>query len=255
MWRCRNLAIFLSVTLCLIQSGCLIQPGLRAEFAAPLNQGEKDLTDHEIQRGLSTLRELAKDKGKYDDYARSLGFTSAEEALTATPGKLLRVYQVSLSALKNFQQSTEAEKILDEKPSTVLVPILANGAIRSSLANRTIRSSFMIAEFESEKQWRIIGQGSSNILKHTTPTDLARLDAVVMIPDLRLRFFARRSNGQIMLIPIKDYPLFNLKGGVEYPSKEVFTNLQPVADRVARALADSPEEDNRPNRSSSLNAP
>lgn len=240
MWRFRNLAIFLSVTLCLIQTG------LRAEAATPLKQAENDLTDHEIKRGLSTLQELAKDKGKYDQYARSLGFTSAEEALTATPGKILRVYQVSVSELKNFQPSTDPENILDGKLSTVLVPILANG---------TIRSSFMIAEFDNGKQWRIIGQGSSNILKHTTPTDLTRLDAVVMIPDLRLRFLARRNNGQLILTPIKDYPLFNLKVGVEYPSKEVFTNLQPVADHVARALADSPEDDNRPNPSPSRKTP
>jgi hypothetical protein len=190
--------------------------------------------DREIKRGLNTLRELTKDKGKYESYAKSLGFASAEQATRATPGKPIRVFQVRVDRLEIFRESSKPEEILDDQPKSLLVPVLADGEIRSS---------FMIVESESTKAWRIIGQGSSNLFRGKKPEYIAKIDGVVLIPDLNLRFLARNVAGEFILIPMRDYPLINLKAGTELPYRVVFKKLAPLAKRLAEAQADSPEDE------------
>lgn len=190
--------------------------------------------EREIQRGLKTLGDLTKDKGKYETYAKSLGFTSAEQAARATRGKPLKVFRVRTDLLEKFREGDKPKDFLDDRPNTLLVPVIADGEIRSSL---------MMAESEETTAWSIIGQGSSNLLRGKSTEYIAKIDAVVLIPDLRLRFLARNVAEDFILIPMRDYSLFKLKGGTEIPSAVVFKNLAPVAKRVAEALADSSEPD------------
>jgi hypothetical protein len=192
--------------------------------------------DREIQRGFRTLGDLTKDKGKYENYAKSLGFTSAEQATRATPGKPLKVFWVRVDRLEKFQEGDKPTDFIEDRPNTLLIPVIADGEIRSSL---------MMAESEETKAWRIIGQGSSNLLRDKSPEYIAKIDAVVLIPDLRLRFLARNVAGDLILIPMRDYPLFKLKGGTELPSAAVFKNLAPFSRRIADGLADSIDESKR----------
>ena len=215
----------------------LVPSGVMAKDAGSLADSLKGGTsseNDEIKRGLNTLHDLAKDKAKYEAYARALGFTSAEQAARASAGQPLPVYRVHLHPLAAYQEGSRPEEILDDQPRTLLIPILADGEIRSS---------FMLAEPDSAKMPRIIGQGSSNFLLGKKLEYLATIHAAVSIPDLRLRFLARKVTEGFVLIPIKDYPFFKLKTGEELPAHEVFMKLTPIAKRLAQAIADSPEPD------------
>ena len=197
-------------------------------------KGNNSAVTDEIDQGLKTLHDLAKDKGKYEGYARALGFTSAEQAARASAGQSLPVYRVHIHPLASYLEGSRPEEILDDQPRTLLIPILVDGEIRSS---------FMLAESGSTKMWRIIGQGSSNLLLGKKLEYLATIDAAVLIPDLRLRFFARNGARGFVLVPIKNYPFFDLKAGEELPAREVFMKLAPIAKRLAEVIADSPEPD------------
>lgn len=188
----------------------------------------------EIERGIKTLHDLLKDKEKYERYARALGFDSVEEAARATAGRPLPVYRVSILRLGKYQKGTRPEKILDVRPRTLLIPILADGQIRSS---------FMIAESANSRTARIIGQGASNLLLGRKSEYLATIEAAVLIPDLRLRFLARDADKGFVMIPMKDYPIFELKADTEIPADQLFTKLAPIARRVAQAIADNSEPD------------
>ena len=225
--RSRFFGILLAVLLLQTQSGAR-----GGTFDGPVVSDPA--AERELQRGLKTLGDLTKDKGKYESYAKSLGFTSAEQAARATPVKPLKVFRVRIDRLEKFREGDKPKDFLDDRPNTLLIPVTADGEIRSSL---------MMAESEETKAWRIIGQGSSNLLRDKSMEYIAKIDAVVLIPDLRLRFLARNVAEDIMLIPMRDYPLFKLKGGTELPSAAVFKNLAPVAKRVADALADSSNPD------------
>jgi hypothetical protein len=227
-----GLSVFLfALMLWPVESGAMDKDaGPLAGLLKASNSSEKD----EISRGLNTLHDLAKDKGKYEAYAIALGFTSVAQAARASIGQPLPVYRVHLHPLAAYREGGRPEEILDDQPRTLLIPILADGEIRSS---------FMVAESDRTKMSRIIGQGSSNLLLNKKPEYLAIIQAAVLIPDLRLRFLARDIAGGFVLIPIKNYPFFELKAGEELPASEVFMKLMPIAKRLAKAIADSPDPD------------
>lgn len=178
------------------------------------------------------MHALAKAKVNYESYATALGFTSAKQAAKATAGHPLPLYRVHVLKLADYQEGNSLDAILETRPPIILIPILADGEIRSS---------FMIMGTADGKSSKIIGQGASNLVVGKKPSDLETVDAAVLIPDLRLRFFARNTEAGFILTPIKDYPLFQLKAGVAIRAEKLFTTLAPIARSRAQAIADSPE--------------
>jgi hypothetical protein len=198
---------------------------------------EKDLLERQIQIGLSRLKKFQdqkfQDQKQADQYAKLLGFSSVEEAATAHVGDLLPIYQVPLEAVINYQpesESTNPGDLLTSKPPMVLVPLIVGTEIRSSL---------MIARFGAANEVRIVGWGLSNILKDRKPETLTNFDGIVKISELQLHFFMRRSQYDITLFPIRDYPFFNLKEAQPYSAKQLLSNFKPIARKTADAFADS----------------
>lgn len=191
----------------------------------------------EVKNGLLALKGLLKDKGKYDPYANVLGFASIDEAAQAQEGKHLPIYQIPLDMLIRYTRNLKPIDFLTSLTPTVLVPLVVD---------QQIRSSFMIAKLGEAKQVRIIGQGISNILRDKTPRNIADIDGIVTISELRITFLMRRSQTGIILIPVTNYSLFRLEKNKEYAATQVLSELQPIAKKAAKAFADDSEEDIAP---------
>lgn len=254
MYRIRQTTVTLFLALGLSYSTTIAAmeppPNHEDKSLAGLNQDDKSLAEVEIRRGLEVLRAMGQEKAKkFDQYATSLGFSSAAEAVNAKEGTLLRVYRVSLEKLMGFRKDADPKAIFESAPPTVLVPVIVGNKIRSS---------FMIREHEQGKKWRIVGQGSSNFLEGKSPKSLVRLHGVLMIPELRLRFLIRETKTDLMLIPVANYTLFKLRQGKEYSAGTLFSILQPMAERGANAMSDREiegDDGNTSNQSGSITSP
>ncbi|MBX3330596.1 MAG: hypothetical protein KF722_09360 [Nitrospira sp.] len=234
----------LVVLFCIIVSACLATNSAACDPTIPTDKSisdassslklpiEKNLLEHQIQIGMNRLKKL-QDQKQYDEYAKLLGFSSVEEAATAHVGDLLPIYQVPLDAVINYQpesKSTNPEDLLTSKPPMVLVPLIVGTEIRSSL---------MIARFGAANEVRIVGWGLSSILKDRKPKTLTNFDGIVKISELQLHFFMRKSQSDITLFPIRDYPFFNLKEAQPYSAKQLLSDFKPIARKTADAFAES----------------
>ncbi|HEY0781938.1 MAG TPA: papain-like cysteine protease family protein [Thermoanaerobaculia bacterium] len=159
--------------------------------------------------------------------APHLGFRSAGEAKQAQLGTPLREYNVHLDALRGYTAQAPAEKLL-RGGTTLFYPVVANGAIRSSVR---------IAHPEG-KAPETLSIGDTGVSSH-----LDRLQAIapqlrqaggdsvpaVRVPALGLYFVARKSGETLEVASLFDVPNLGLKAGAFESAAAVFARLVPVA--------------------------
>lgn len=162
--------------------------------------------------GLATLAQLVNEK----NYA-ALGFGSPDEVRQATLGEPLQFYRVRLDALRAFNESSDAEKLLEDARRS-LYPVEVRQRVASS-----------IVVTQSRDGWRATDFGNAALARTVTRYRKGPADFVVHVPALKVYFVAKRTEGTLMLTPIADDPRADFKAGEPIPAAVAFKRLQKAA--------------------------
>lgn len=194
--------------------------------------------DEAAGKGLGDVRRLEpkptnkseKMKAEDDEYAKALGFTSAQEAGRATLGLPFTVFMSRLSSLKHFSSGSDFEDFIVNTRS-LIYPLLVDGKPMSSLTVTMNRNSH---------RWRTIEWGSPKLIKllERARGMQPQSSLVVLISPqnpLGLRFIGERKAGELLLTPIADIPRLGLRAGISRPASEIFRSLVPVANKYKDA--------------------
>lgn len=194
--------------------------------------------DEAAGKGLADMRRLEpkptnkseKVKAEDDEYAKALGFTSAQEAGRATLGLPFAVFMSRLSSLKHFSSGSDFEDFMVNTRS-LIYPLLVDGKPKSSLTVTMNRNSH---------RWRTTEWGSPKLIKllEQARSMQPQSSLVVLISPqnpLGLRFIGDRAGGELLLTPIADIPRLGLTAGQQRPAREIFLSLVPVANKYKDA--------------------
>ena len=169
--------------------------------------------DAAAQAGLHTLQELVSEKNY-----KGLGFTSLEERKRAALDAPMRTYVIGLDALKRANAEADPGTLLQDAGKT-LYPIKVDNAVVSSLSVTQRADGWRASEF-----------GNAAIARTLTGFRKNPDDAVVEVPALLLRFVARKSDSDWVLIPIRDDARFEWHAGDEVNARRVVQVLQRYLD-------------------------
>jgi len=174
------------------------------------------------QSALDELHKLGLTKDPSDEeFAKDLGFVSSEEVAGARLGSPLRIWNVPLDGLREFQPSSEPSTLLVDTHS-IIFPILVKGEARSSF---TVTGD--------GKSWRITEKGSPKLARKIQRQHPSSSNFLVLITPLRLQFLGDRKDGQLMLASIDETPHFKeILLGRERSAHEVFPEISPLAKNV-----------------------
>jgi hypothetical protein len=221
-----------------------LQPEHHSSSTPRLNKtvlGELDIfsssPDEVARKGLEDVRRLEpkptkseKVKTEDDEYAKALGFTSAQEAGRATLGLPFTVFMSRLSSLKHFSFGSDLEGFM-VNTHNLIYPLLVDGKPKSSLTVTMDRKSH---------RWRTTEWGSPKLteLLEGARGMQPRSSLVVLISPqnpLGLRFIGERKAGELLLTPIADIPKLGLTAKQQRPAREIFLSLVPMANKYTDA--------------------
>jgi hypothetical protein len=163
--------------------------------------------------GLELLHQL-KEKEEDEQFARSLGFASVQEARQASRGTPLQVFSVSSKHLVNFQDISVPDTLFFNT-NTLTYPLEVHGHALSSLS----------VVYYRNQTWRLTRIGSATFIASVERNRTPTLNFIIMISDLGLRFLADRTSGEIDLVPVSDAPHLKVKQGVPISVHELASRL------------------------------
>ena len=170
-------------------------------------------------QGLALLRALAGDK------AGELGFKSGNDAARATLGAPLAVYNVDLSALKEFRPSGDASALL--KPAAAaFYPVVLDGAVTSGVRVENSGGGWEAARVGNAGLATAVDRARRALPR---PDDSAT--ALVQVLALNLVFVGQRDATGWQLAPVIDDASVELRVGKAEPAASVFARLVALAAR------------------------
>lgn len=187
---------------------------------------EVDTAEQAAQIGVEILQQIGKEK-EDEEYARSLGFNSADEVRRPQLGNPLHLYRVPLDRLKGFQKRDSPEKLLYDT-EILMYPLLVDGQARSVITVKPTHSG---------KGWHPTGAGYGEFIslveKHRTPG----ADIVILVSDLGLKFLATRAEDDFQLIPLSERKNLEIRPGPPALSaRETFAKLSLQASKYDQPL-------------------
>jgi hypothetical protein len=177
--------------------------------------------DQAATKGLKDFRELASSSpgGKF-------GLQSIEVNETELQ-KPLPVYLVKAEELANYVDAKDPKDLLSDIHSFVY-PISVAGTVKSSMQVD-----------ESNGEWRMVSVGRPNFITNVVlsidkagPGAAGEEPAIVEIPALNMYFVAWIKGKDIILAPIGDNAVLNLKTGQQLPATKVFAKLRDGAKKA-----------------------
>ena len=165
--------------------------------------------DAAAQAGLHTLQELVNEKNY-----KGLGFNTFEERQRATLDTPMRTYVIGLDALKRANAEADPGTLLKDAGKS-LYPIKVENTVVSSLAVTQRADGWRASEFGGAAVARALAGFRKN------PDD-----AVVEVPALLLRFVARKTDSDWILIPVRDDARFEWRAGDEVNARRAVQVLQ-----------------------------
>lgn len=187
---------------------------------------EVDTAERAAQIGLEVLRQIGKEK-EDEEYARSLGFNSADEVRHSHLGDPLYLYRVPLERLKGFQKQDSLEKLL-YNTEILMYPLLVDGQSRSVI---TVRPD------QLGKVWFPTGAGYGEFIRLVEKYRTPGADIVILVSDLGLKFLATRTEDEFQLIPLskrRDLGIF--PGPPTLSARETFATLSLQASKLDQPL-------------------
>lgn len=186
--------------------------------------------DEAARVGLEEVRELrpsamksASANAASEEYAKALGFSSAEEAGRADLGNPFYLYLTSLFLIKRIGVSD---------PSSLLIS--SHAMIYPLLVDQNVKSSLTVTKDPKSQQWRTTEWGSPQLIRRLEKqrSKNPELNFVVLISPqnpLGLRFVSAEPSN--VLIPIADIPSLNLKEGIPSSAIQIFSALRTIANK------------------------
>lgn len=151
--------------------------------------------------------------------ARAMGFKSADEVRGAQVGAPLAVRSVGLDQLRAYKPGGDAAALLAETSETVY-PVMANGAVKSSISIVQKDGGFVPASFGNAE----VAKQLSRYRKGTGADEF-----IVRVPSLLLTFLGQQTEKGVVLIPIANDTRAELAAGQALPADVVFARLVPIA--------------------------
>jgi predicted small lipoprotein YifL len=176
-------------------------------------------------RGLETLRAMA-DQGKF----AVLGFSSPEEAKTATLGVPLHIYMVRLDELQQYRPAVDPATLLHDAAQD-FYPVLVAEQTRSSIIISGADGRFAAVSFGGAPLARALTERQQAVMSAPLPRNAAPAQnfAIVHVAALNLYFLAFEQRGRLMLAPASDVEQFALRADVPLPAAVVFARLAEQA--------------------------
>jgi hypothetical protein len=190
----------------------------QAQNQEPPTRGGKS-QEAAAAQGLALLRGLSGDK------ATELGFKSSNDAARATLGTPLAIYNVDLSALKNFRPGGDASALV-RPASAAFYPVVLDGSVASGVRVENTGNG-----------WEAARVGNAGL---ATAVDLARRalprpddasTALVQVLALNLVFVGQRDATGWQLAPVIDDASVDLRVGKAEPAASIFGRLVEIAAR------------------------
>ena len=193
-------------------TGCA-QPDADNRQASNQSEPKQERTVDEATRaGLAAFKELTQ-----GDNARSLGLTPGEGA-NATLGQQYEVFTVGLDQLRAYRPGVAAASLLNASPN-VVIPILVNGQVRSSMTITRTEQGYVASEI-----------GGAGLMQATArAAERTPGDFLVRVPALGLQFVGHREGDRVMLSLTTPDPRLKLQPGAPMPADQVLQQLVPIA--------------------------
>jgi hypothetical protein len=157
-----------------------------------------------------------------DEYAKALGFASAQEAGRATLGVPLPILMSRLYWLKQYTPGGDPQSFIKDTGSRIY-PLRVSGKVKSSLTATKSRKT---------NRWRTTRWGSPKLIGLLERRRGPQSNMVLFISPqnpLGLRFLGE-NQGLLLLTPIEDIPRLGLTAGQQLSVNELFLRLLPVAN-------------------------
>jgi len=162
---------------------------------------------------------------------KTLGFASPSEVAAASLAAPLPMFMVRLDELQAYRAGDDPRPLLKDE-GAVLYPVMAGGAVRSSVLVRQVNGEWKGTQF---------GRSTLANLSHEGRARLAAsrgVDAdgvsLVEIPAISQRMLGHEEGGVPMLTVLLDVPGTDLRAGSTMRAADVLAKLQVVAARTDR---------------------
>lgn len=158
---------------------------------------------------------------------KAMGFESRDEVSAASLGDPMRVFMVRLDHLQNYQVGSDPAILLGAGDQ-IIYPIMVDGQVRSSIVVEKVN-----------EQWSATSFGSPNFVKMIAKVRKANADStqvqissyfIVEVAALNLYFLARKTDNELVFIPLLDDPNYEFKAGSVMSAKRAFEVILPAAN-------------------------
>lgn len=175
------------------------------------------------QASLATLGKLVTEEN-----ARKMGFSAPGDAKQSQLGTPLANFMVRLDSLRKYQQGEDPMSLL-QSTGTIIYPVKVGGSVQSSVTLK-----------KQNTKWQPVSFGSSILVKalNAARGTVSKRDGhqasdffEVTIPALNLFFVGHVAGGKLMLTPVTDMDVYDLKTTVAQPAEKIFLRLKPEAER------------------------
>jgi hypothetical protein len=203
--------------------GSIATSGLTAEWSLTALRAMEKESGPAATAALSTLRELVD-----EETAAPMGFRDLRELKASKLATPLPDLFVPLTALREYQDSRDPATLL-QPSGEMLYPVIADGAVRSSVTVKQQDGAWKAVSFGSPLLSKALDSTRTAILKKAPGTASTDVFAV-RIPALNLVFVGHFADKTLMLTPVADTPELKLRAAVTEPARDVFLRLKPVAE-------------------------
>lgn len=185
-------------------------PGVGVPEPVPALQGKDP--DEAAAKSLEAYRKLV----TQDDFA-ALGFATADDVARAELGRSYRVVLVPLDRLKAYTVETDPETLFND----------AGRIIYEVRVDNEVRSSLEVGPFGD--LWQGQSFGSPGLIGPIAQFTRADDDFVVFVAALNVYYLATRTSDGLFLVPLFDYPQFQLGAGKDVPAGDGLAVLVDAA--------------------------
>jgi hypothetical protein len=157
---------------------------------------------------------------------KEMGFATAAEIKSATPGEPMPVYMVQLGDLRAYKSGDDPTRLL-KNVDRAIVPISVNDQVRSSVTVEKGKEGWKSTGFGAPKLTRLLAKAR----QESSAATGAPIDSyfAVHVAALNRYFMGHQAGNRLRLTPIDDDTVAKLTAGKTLPAEEVFAALVPVA--------------------------
>ena len=164
-----------------------------------------------VTRSLETMRAMA-EAGQL----KTLGFTTVDEARSATLGDPVPILTVRLDQLQEYKQGSNPASLVSAVSAKVVYPVQVGSTTRSSITLAKSRKGWEPVSFGGNALPNMFAQGRQKSPAATF---------VVVVPALNAYFGGAGRGAEMTLTPLEEYASLGLKAFETLPAAQVLERL------------------------------